>query len=127
MSDGLGHFNLERMIKNEIQKLETSPDENQYKLFILYFLLLDIDLNSNKEYIQTAMDKITMPVLKYIIYIKLNYYLAFKAGSNKQLQHELSNKIQRAKLNIDSKADISDIQKQIQEKKRQSSINKFNP
>jgi hypothetical protein len=55
----------------------------------------------------------------------LNYYLAFKSGSNKTLQQELSNKIQKAKLNFDSdKAKIGDLQKQIQEKKRQSNIQK---
>lgn len=120
--DGIGHFNLERMIKNEIQKLEQIPKENQYKLFILYFLLLDIDLNANKEYIISALEKIKTPILKYIIYIKLNYYLAFKAGSNKSLQQTLSNYIQDARLNIDNQANIGEIQRQIQEKKRLSNI-----
>jgi len=122
--DGLGHFNLERMIKNEIEKLELNINENQYKLFVLYFLLLDIDLNGNMEYIQTAMNNIRMPILKYIIVIKLNYYLAFKSSNNRPLQKELSNKIQRAQLNLDSKADIGDIHRQIQEKKRISSSSK---
>jgi hypothetical protein len=122
--DGLGHFNLERMIKNEIQQLETNLNANQYKLFILYFLLLDIDINANNEFISIAIDKIKIPVLKYMIVLKLNYYLAFKAGSNKKLQQVLSNKIQKAKLGIDNKADIGDIQRKIQERKKLVSINK---
>lgn len=121
--DGLGHFNLERMIKNEIDKLEANPSENQYKLFILYFLLLDIDINTNREYIDIALDKIKMPILKYIAVIKLNYYLAFKTSNNKVLQRFLSNKIQQAKLSLDNKTDIGEIQKQIQEKKRISNTN----
>lgn len=121
--DGLGHFNLERMIKDEIKVLEKNSGLNQYKLFMLYYLLLDIDLNSNKEFIQISLDIIKIPILKYTIYIKLNYYLAFKCGSNKQLERELSHYIQKAKLNIDSKSNISDIHRQIQEKKRVSIIN----
>ena len=122
--DGLGHYNIERMIKNEITELEKNIGINQYRLFILYFLLLDIDLNTNKEYIQIAMNNIKIPILKYMIVVKLNYYLAFKANSIKNMQQELSNKIQQAKLNLDDKTDISTLQKQIQERKRLSSTNK---
>ncbi len=122
LSDGLGHFNLERLIKSEIIRIEPNAENNQFKLFILYFLLLDIDLVVNKEYIKTALDKIKIPVLKYLIYFKLNYYLAFKAGSNKTLQNELSKHIQKARLNIDSKADYGEIHKNIQEKKKMSII-----
>lgn len=86
--------------------------------------MLDIDLNTNKEYIQIAMNNIKIPILKYMIVVKLNYYLAFKANSNKNMQQELSNKIQQAKLNLDDKTDISTLQKQIQERKRLSSTNK---
>ena len=123
--DGLGHFNLERMIKDEIKVLEVDSSLNQYKLFMLYFLLLDIDLNSNKEFIQRSLDMIKIPILKYTIFVKLNYYLAFKSGNSKQLQKEISNFIQKAKLNLDSnKNNISDIHRQIQEKKRVSIVNK---
>ena len=124
--EGLGHFNLERMIKTEIKILEVEPSLNQYKLFMHYYLLLDIDLNGNKELIQKSLDLIKIPILKYIIFVKLNYYLAFKTGSNRQLEKELSNLVQKAKLNLDSKSSISDIHRQIQEKKRVSIINKQN-
>lgn len=124
--DGLGHYNLERMIKDEIRMLELASTSNQYKLFMLYFLLLDIDLNSNKEFIQRSLDIIKIPILKYTIFVKLNYYLAFKCGGNKQLEREVSHYIQKAKLNLDSKTNISDIHKQIQEKKRISIVNSQN-
>jgi predicted MPP superfamily phosphohydrolase len=124
--EGLGHFNLERMIKSEIKVLEVDPSLNQYKLFMHYFLLLDIDLNGNKELIQRSLYLIKIPILKYIIFVKLNYYLAFKSGSNRQLEKELSNLVQKAKLNLDNKSSISDIHRHIQEKKRVSIINKHN-
>ena len=123
--DSLGHFNLERMIKEEIEKLETDINHNQFKLFLLYFMLLDIDLSSNRKYMQIAMENIKIPVLKYTIFIKLNYYLAFKSGNSKQLQHDVSNNIQKAKLNLDNKTSIGDLQKQIQAKRRLSNVNKI--
>jgi hypothetical protein len=124
--DGLGHYNLEQMIKNEIEKLELNIKKDQYKLFMLYFLLLDIDLSSNQKYVETAMNNLTIPLLKYAIYVKLNYYLAFKAGTNKSLQQILSKQIQQIKLKLNNKADVSEIQKQIQAKKMQALLSSKN-
>ena len=115
--DGLGHYNLEQMIKNEINNLEKEIKNNQYKLFMLYFLLLDIDLNANQEYVKTAITNLKVPLLRYAITLKLNYYLAFKTSENKQLQQFLSKKIQDIQLQINNKTDIGDLQRQIQKKK----------
>jgi len=62
--------------------------------------------------------------LKYTIYIKLNYYMAFKSADNKLLQKDLSKHIQQAQLNLDNNLDMGDIHKKIQLKKRMSLINK---
>lgn len=120
--DGIGHYNLERKIRSEIDKLISSGAHEEYKLFMLCFLLLDIDLEGNSQYINTLMDYIRMPILKYAIIIKLNYYLAFRGGNKKEFQQKLSNYIQKAKLNLDSTASIRDIHQQIQQKKKESLI-----
>ena len=116
LNDGLGHYNLERLIKEELAKLDA--EKNQYKIFLLYYLLLDIDLMENRKYLQESMSKITMPILKYAIFLKLNYYLAFKSSKHSQLQQDLSIKIQKAKVNFDNKTELGEIQKQIQAKKK---------
>ena len=90
---------------------------------MLCFLLLDIDLEGNKEYIRTAMQYIKMNVLKYAIVVKLNYYLAFNAGDNKSMQNMLSQNIQRARINLDNTTSLSDIEQQIQVRKRENLIN----
>jgi predicted MPP superfamily phosphohydrolase len=118
--EGIGHFSIERMVKNEIKILEADSNNNQYKLFLLYFLLLDIDLNANIDYIKVAFENVKIPILKYTIYVKLNYYLAFKSGENKILQRELANYIQQAQMNFDSSVKLGDIHKQIQLKKKMS-------
>lgn len=121
--DGIGHFSLERLVKKEIEEILKSESIEEYKLFMLIFLLLDIDLDSNKEYILKAMQNIRMNVLKYAIVVKLNYYLAFNAGNNKGLQKTLSQNIQQARINLDNTTSLSDIQRQIHAKKRESRIN----
>lgn len=93
---------------------------------MLCFLLLDIDLEANKQYILTVMQHIKINVLKYAIVIKLNYYLAFNAGNNKETQKMLSQNIQQARINLDSTTSLSDIHKQIHARKRENLINQKN-
>lgn len=121
--DGIGHFSLERIIKREIDAILASETIEEYKLFMLCFLLLDIDLEGNKQYIITVMQHIRMNVLKYAIVIKLNYYLAFNAGNNKNTQKILSQNIQQARINLDSTTSLGEIHKQIHDRKRENAIN----
>lgn len=122
--DGVGHYNIERTVLMEIELLERDIENNQFKLFLLYFLLIDIDLVKYKNYIDTALQNIRIPVLRYSIFLKLNFYLAFKSGSNKSLQQFLSAKIQEVTLKMDSKSDLSELHKRLQERKKISTLNK---
>ncbi len=124
LSDSVGHYTMERMIKNEIKETENNLQGNQYKLYLLYFLLLDIDLNANITMIDNMMRNLKLPVLKYMSLFKLNYYLAFKAGNNHSLQQTLSSKIQLLKRQMDNKVDIGAIQKDIHLKKQKALINR---
>ena len=124
--DGIGHFSLERIIKREIEAILASDTIEEYKLFMLCFLLLDIDLEGNKQYIATVMQHIKINVLKYAIVIKLNYYLAFNAGDNKTTQRMLSQNIQQARISLDSTTSLGDIHKQIHARKRENLINQKN-
>lgn len=117
LSESICHSSLEKIIKSEIETFEKDISDNQFKLFLLYFLLLDIDLKYVEAYIKKIMNNIRIPVLKYAIFIKLNYYLIFKGGENKKLKDLLSKSIQEAQLNLDSKSDIGEIQRQIQKKR----------
>lgn len=42
--DGIGQKNLINIINEKIEDLKKDLDNNQYKLFILYFLLMDLDI-----------------------------------------------------------------------------------
>ena len=124
LSDSVGHYTMERMIKNEIKETEENIQGNQYKLYLLYFLLLDIDLTANITMIEDIMKNLKLPVLKYMSLFKLNYYLAFKVGNNHTLQQILSSKIQILKRQIDNSVDIGAIQKDIHLKKQKALMNK---
>src|SRR5690606_1432771 len=122
-NDMIGDKNLEKVISSKIDKIKTEKksDKNQYKLFILYFLLLDINLIKNKDLIDEIRKLITIPVLRYSILLKLNYYLGFKVNKNdKELVQLLSNKIQKQQYVFNNKSDIGDLHHSLSDIKKKS-------
>ena len=123
--DGLGHYTIIRLVKEEIERLKLDSDNNQYKLFILYFLLCDLTLEGSEDIIEDAIRTITkLPILRYMMLLKLNYYLAFRSEDNLPLQQFLAKKIREVKLLLDNKTDASLIDKGIQDSRRSALIHK---
>ena len=111
-NDMIGDKNLEKVINSKIDEIksEMKSDKNQYKLFILYFLLLDINLVKNKDIIDEVRELITIPVLRYSILLKLNFYLGFKVNkSDRELVNFLSNKIQKQQLVFNNQSDLGEL------------------
>ena len=123
--EGLGHYTFIRMIEREIQRLKLDADNNQYKLFVLYFLLLDISLDNAEEVIDEAIATIVrIPLLRYMMLLKLNYYLAFRTDGNKSLQSILSDRIKQLRLLLDNKTDLDSIHKGIHNRKKNALIHR---
>lgn len=126
-NDMIGDKNLENVIELKIKKIknENLSHKNQYKLFILYFLLLDINLIKNQHLIDDIRELITIPVLRYSILLKLNFYLGFRVSKDdKKLVQFLSNKIQKQQLLFNNQTDVGLIQQNIGEIKRKKPLDK---
>lgn len=121
--DGMGHKNFETIILNKINLLKVDSANNQYKLFILYLLLIDSDF-THKEKIEELFSLIKIPALKYSIIIKLKMYLSFKSNEDKKLQNFLSNKIQKAQKLFDPETNLNQFQKVIASSKKESLVKK---
>lgn len=124
MYDGLGQLNFSKIIEEKIRELRVDVKNNQFKLFILYFLLMDIDLKGNKNIIDDVFEEIILPPLKVATFFKLNFYHAFKAFQNKDLENYLKNKIQKAQLRIDEKSDMDKIQRGLEKASKRKLIRK---
>jgi predicted phosphodiesterase len=120
---GVGHNNLSKMILTKIDLLLVNKKENQYKLFMLYFLLMDIDVKANKNLVDDIFKNVTSPSLKLATYFKLNFYLAFKAYNNKDLESFLKNKVQESHLRLDNKSDANSFQKPLAKKQKRRLVN----
>lgn len=125
MYEGLGHASMEELAKIEIAKYELNKAEHQYQLFMLYFLLLDIDCELNSVYFDKVQENITSPLLRYMSLLKFNYYLVFKSHNKKTLQNRLQLLIQKQQKLLDGKTDIEDMQKIIQQQKRKAIVTSY--
>jgi hypothetical protein len=109
----MGHTSLENIIKDKIRELEEEPKKNQFKLFILYFSLLDLDLNGNKEYLTKALVTITLGAIQTSVIIKLIYYLIFKAYGNKSLTSFLKNSLRNYQLKLNPKLGVAELDRKL--------------
>ncbi|CCK82483.1 metallophosphoesterase [Desulfobacula toluolica] len=100
LSSAVLHKNLTRFIEEKITELEQDVNNNQYKLMLFYFMLLDANIDSNKKTIESVTRNITLMSLKNTIVIKLLYYLLFKLNGNKPLEKFLKNKIVKLQLEL---------------------------
>jgi DNA repair exonuclease SbcCD nuclease subunit len=116
--DALAQNNLERIFKNKIDELLKSIEGNQLKLAILYLMLIDLDIKSNKGLIDELVKNIDLGVLEQTTLIKLHTYLMFKAHNQPKLEKVIREKIQEQSLKINSKVDLGDVHKSIERSKK---------
>jgi hypothetical protein len=113
LSEAILQKNLKRLIEEKITILKSEKKRNEYKLFILYYMLLDIDLPEYLYLIDDIVKTFKLFPLKNTSLFKLYYLLFFKANSNTKIQRALKEGIIKQQLEIDPKSDKSQIKQQI--------------
>ncbi len=126
LHDGIGHNNFKEILLSKINDLNKNNKENQYKLFLLYFLVVDIDLKSNKDLVDEIFKNVTLSALKVSTIFKLNFYLAFKAYKDKNLEAYVRQKLQEGHLKIDKDLDVADLQRSLSKKQKKNILKKKN-
>lgn len=122
--DGIGNLNFSRIIEEQIQILRQESAKNQYKLFMLYFLLMDIDLKHYKNLVEDIFEEITLPPLKVATLFKLKFYLAFKSAEKSPLEQFFKNRVQEAEFRLDEKANIGDLQRDMSKQTKKKMLKK---
>lgn len=113
VSDAVLHVNLRRLINKKIGELEKNKKGNEFRLLLLYFMLLDIEIKKNKEIIQKIIDNIEILPLKNTALIKLYLYLNFKSYGNKSLEDLLKEKIILLQKEIYPDTDVDKLRNKI--------------
>lgn len=122
--DAVVQNNLERIIKDKIELLKKDAKNNQLKLLVLYFSLIDLSLKDNHKYIKEIIDILSLGVLKQTSLIKLYIYLATKVNNNSYLESQIKKHIKTQTLSIDSSKKLGDIEKTFSEIEKEKLINK---
>lgn len=112
--------NMEGIIQDRIQllKSDNSQHSNQLELFVLYFLLVDIDLKQNLNRVSEISEIITIPILRFSLILKLSKYLSFNTNDDPELEQSLKNLIQKEKIKMDKGTKLGDIHKNFSKNKK---------
>lgn len=76
LSEALSQSNLETLFLDKIEHLKEG-EGNDFKLYILYNLVIDLDLKSNKKYIPDMIKYTSNNIIKFAILSKLLSHLMF--------------------------------------------------
>lgn len=117
--DALAQNNLERLLFDKLEGLKKDKVNNQFKLFLVYNLLIDLDFKNKKYLISELMQEIKLGVLRHSYLIKLYLYLAFNSNDKKDLELELQGLIREQERIINSdKNEDGNINKRIEKVKQ---------
>lgn len=106
--DAMAQESLTQIFLEKIEVLKKIEGE-ELKLFILYFILVDLDFNANKKYILELIKILNVNLLKYGVMYKLVNYLIFNKTSDKNF---IKNTMIEQQKKIDnSKKGREDVQK----------------
>jgi predicted MPP superfamily phosphohydrolase len=118
--DSIAQNDLERIFKEKIEELKKDKKNNQFKLMLLYFTLIDLNVKAHKDLIPEVIENITLNLLRQTTIIKLYYYLMFKCNNQPHFESFLKEQIRIQTLKINSKTDIGNLQKGIEKAARMS-------
>ena len=117
MYDAIAQNDLERIFIDKIDQLKSDKEVNQFKLFILYLTLVDIDVIQNNKYLDDMMKVVEMPILRQSLLFKLYYYLMFKCNSTPNLTIKVKDLIQTLSLELQPKKNLGNVHKSIEKGK----------
>jgi hypothetical protein len=122
LNEMIGHNNLERIIIERLNDAKKDPNNNQFKIFLLGFLLTDINIEKHKKIFDELIPLIKIPIIKYSFILKMNYYLGFKTSNNNELKKILQNNIQNQYLKFNNETDVGSIHKSFSDKQNKKGL-----
>lgn len=88
--DAICQKNLVRVFSDKLKELMQDPQSNQFKIFIITFMLVDLDIKEHYALISEALNVITNKVLRYAILNK-SLLLSIRNNDNPRIRQFLGN------------------------------------
>lgn len=78
ISDMIGANNMQEILHQKLNVLKNKDGSSQFKMFIILYTLIDVDILRNLAYVKESISLIKMPILRYGIMMKILYYYNFR-------------------------------------------------
>lgn len=101
----IAHPTLKKLILLEIEKLEKNYRENEFKLFVLYFLLVEIDLEEEIHRVEKLVEKTNTWNILNSIFFKLLLIISFKTNKKEKVQEKIRELLDIVALKRDKRED----------------------
>ena len=82
--DAISQYNLKKVFEDKLDSLESIVSTNQYKYFLMAFILMDLDMSEYSYILNKIRNNITIPILRYMCHSKC-LLMMIKHPSNKEL------------------------------------------
>lgn len=82
--DAISQYNLTIVLEDKLEELSQNIETNQYKYFIIAFILMDLDMGHYSYLLDRLREYITIPVLRYMCHSKC-LVMMLKNPNNKEL------------------------------------------
>ena len=115
-SEAIIHKTLVRLIKEKIVTLRSQEKSNEFKLFILYFFLLDVDLENHISILDEIQSTFKLFPFKNATLFKFAYLLMFKSNGDKEIETTLKRAFIKQQLLINPKFDKKILSQNIDKK-----------
>src|SRR5690606_5998316 len=79
VSDMMGANNIEGIVTDKINRLDNKDGKNQFVLFVLLYMMADIDLSKHIHFRERWKSIIKSPILQFAILMKMMYYYHLKS------------------------------------------------
>lgn len=120
----IGHRTLDDIIHARIETLKVDAKKHQYELFVLYFLLVDLNIKKNIKLIEEMIKYAQIGSIKASIFIKLLEYIVFKTYYDKRLNEQLLNILRKYQIKLNPKIDKRGLDKSIDDLRKKALISR---
>ncbi|WP_407505199.1 metallophosphoesterase [Elizabethkingia meningoseptica] len=120
--DAMAQESLQQIFERKIEELKQKGNE-ELKLFVLYFILVDLDFNTNKKYINELTSIVKVNIIKFGVLYKLYNYLIFNKTSDKEFLRK--SVLDQQKRIDNSRRALEDAQKRFSSLEKISLTNKL--
>jgi DNA repair exonuclease SbcCD nuclease subunit len=124
--ESLGHINFENIIHEKLKNAKLDFKRNQYLIFLLTYLLIDLDIKKNSKLLTELPELLSNNSLINSSIVKQTFYFIFKAHNNPVLETLLRENIKKQTIELNpalsSRENQLKIDSHIDEKKKLSLI-----